>query len=369
MRKQDVCAVLRYKYEFYRDQVIAKIRELGPECRQSGDDSPLKDVWEEFKDQVQQEESVVFDAYVETIEAICHGLVVSLPQHELQLLWLDTGGYFDRDDDRIQPHADEIIEGVERELYQRVVSCAADEGLSASKATVASSPQPLFVRGYHNLPGISEGEELDYYCHGDLSRLQSDLASYLKHQLDLFSHSEFEEYFSLAEYPEVDSLDDLELAVFRSALAPADRSIQIESVHPLDVFRGLRAVIDYRIKQGDHAGLRNAVELFNSVMESALNGIEFQDPRSSVKLHTAKEFAAPFIDRLIETVDWFERPHSSDGYREAIGRAFSPLKPLLIHLQSAVHHERWPHSDFVVGKLLLIVDHYKQVIEDQSVRS
>jgi hypothetical protein len=62
MRKQEVRAVLKQKYEFYRDQVIAKIRELGPECRQSSDDSLFEDVWEEFKYQVQREESGVFEA-------------------------------------------------------------------------------------------------------------------------------------------------------------------------------------------------------------------------------------------------------------------------------------------------------------------
>src|ERR1700690_3274666 len=125
MREQEVRTALRHKYEFYRDVVIAEIRGLGPECRQSGDDSPLEDVWEEFKYQVQQQESVVFDAYVETIEALCHSLVAWLPQHELQLLGLDTGGYFDSDDDRSPPHADQIIESVERELYQQVANRAA----------------------------------------------------------------------------------------------------------------------------------------------------------------------------------------------------------------------------------------------------
>src|SRR5437879_6817783 len=124
MRKQEVRAVLRQKYEFYRDEVIEKIRGLGPECRQSGDDSPLKDVWEEFKYQVQREESGAFEAYVETIKAICHSLVESFPQHELQLLWLDADGYFDHDDDRDPPHRDELIDSVERELYRRVVNRA-----------------------------------------------------------------------------------------------------------------------------------------------------------------------------------------------------------------------------------------------------
>jgi hypothetical protein len=152
MRKPEVRAVLKQKYEFYRDQVIAKVRALGPECRQSGDDSLFEDVWEEFKYQVQREESGVFEAY-----------------HELQLLWLDTEGYFDHGGDDGPPHRNELITGVERELYQRVVNCTADEDLRkdreqsasvdtprASKATVGAKLEPMFLHGYHKLPGLSE---------------------------------------------------------------------------------------------------------------------------------------------------------------------------------------------------------------------
>src|SRR5260370_10153419 len=184
MRKPGVRAVLKQKYEFYRDQVIAKVRELGPECRQSADDSLFEDVWEELKYQVQREASGVFEAYVETIEAICHSLIESLPHHELQLLWLDTEGYFDHDDDNGPPRSGELITSVECELYQRVVNCAADEDLikdreqpasvdtpRASTSMVGARTEPMFLHTYHELPCLTEGEQLDYYGRRDLSRL------------------------------------------------------------------------------------------------------------------------------------------------------------------------------------------------------
>lgn len=91
MRKSEVRTVLRKKFEAYRNDVIAKIKALPTECRQSGGDFLLEDVWEEFKYQVQGEESSLFDAYVETIEAICRQVLERLPTHELELFgWRPT---------------------------------------------------------------------------------------------------------------------------------------------------------------------------------------------------------------------------------------------------------------------------------------
>ena len=86
MRKAEVTKILRKKYTAYRDEAIKIVKGLPPESRQSGEDSRLEDVWEEFKIQVQREESGVFDLYVETIEGLCEDLVKRLPDHELEFL-------------------------------------------------------------------------------------------------------------------------------------------------------------------------------------------------------------------------------------------------------------------------------------------
>lgn len=129
MRKPDVSKILQKKYTAYRDEVIKIIQSLPPESRQSGDDSGLEDVWEEFKIQVQREESGVFDLYVETIEGFCEDLVKRLPDHELDLLWLGADASFDHDDEKGPPARDEMTDGIARELYQLVLSRAADEDL------------------------------------------------------------------------------------------------------------------------------------------------------------------------------------------------------------------------------------------------
>ena len=78
MRKDEVRKILQKKYSAYRDEVVGIIQSLPPESRQSGDDSGLDDVWEEFKFQVQREESVTFGLYVETIEAFCKDVTKKL---------------------------------------------------------------------------------------------------------------------------------------------------------------------------------------------------------------------------------------------------------------------------------------------------
>jgi len=129
MRKDEIRKIVRKKYTAYRDQVVARIKELPPECCLSGDDSGLEDVWEEFKCQVQREESYAFDAYVSTIEALCEDVLGKLPDHELELLWIDCDGYFDHDEDDGPPDHGEMVEGVARELYQKVTELASDEEL------------------------------------------------------------------------------------------------------------------------------------------------------------------------------------------------------------------------------------------------
>ncbi len=75
------------------------------------------EIWEEFKYQVQREESVMFGAYADTITAICQNLVGKFPQHEQDLLWLVSESYFDWNE-KDEP-ADKAADVV-NELYCRV---------------------------------------------------------------------------------------------------------------------------------------------------------------------------------------------------------------------------------------------------------
>lgn len=73
----------------------------------SGDDSGLESVWDEICVQMQYEQSVMWEVYVETMEGLLFGLVEELPTHEQEALWLvtDPGEEWDcEDEDQREPY-------------------------------------------------------------------------------------------------------------------------------------------------------------------------------------------------------------------------------------------------------------------------
>jgi len=109
--------------------VIEQIKALGPECRLSDDDSGLADVWEEWKSQMQEEHSIYFDAYEDTIVGICRSIVQSLPKDAQSLLWLLSDAYFNGDEEE-PPFGEVLNDALTQELYARVCQIAADEEIS-----------------------------------------------------------------------------------------------------------------------------------------------------------------------------------------------------------------------------------------------
>ncbi len=79
-------------------RVVREMQRL-TECRLSGDDSGLANVWDEICVQAQFEESFSWDAYVETGKAIVGGFVADLSPHEKEALWLQTEAGWDWDYD------------------------------------------------------------------------------------------------------------------------------------------------------------------------------------------------------------------------------------------------------------------------------
>lgn len=76
----------------------------------SGDDSPLKNAWEEICAQVQFEQSIYWDVYVETIDLAIEGEMEELKEHELAAIWFQTPdgeewGFTDGED-REEPYID-----------------------------------------------------------------------------------------------------------------------------------------------------------------------------------------------------------------------------------------------------------------------
>lgn len=113
------------KYVECAKEVIAQIKSLGPECRTSGDDSGLENVWEEFKSQVQGEESLFLEAYEETIRSFCEDVVTNLTKTEFKLLWLWSTGYDEWDEENSPPPY--CREDVVNKLYSVVCNIAVKE--------------------------------------------------------------------------------------------------------------------------------------------------------------------------------------------------------------------------------------------------
>jgi len=126
LKQREIISIIEAKYQEYAQDVIQQVRGLGRECRQSGDDSGLKDVWEEFKSQVQGQESAFFHLYQETIRDICGLVARKLSEAEFRLLWLLSDAYTDREEEGF-PALPELTEDVVEELYSTVVSMAMDE--------------------------------------------------------------------------------------------------------------------------------------------------------------------------------------------------------------------------------------------------
>src|SRR5687768_8240623 len=93
----------------HRDQIIEKLAGISCEqicrrairllqkmdCKLSGDDSELQNLWEEICVQVQFEQSVCWEVYLETIQACVQNDVEELPNYVRVAIWLQTDAGWD----------------------------------------------------------------------------------------------------------------------------------------------------------------------------------------------------------------------------------------------------------------------------------
>jgi hypothetical protein len=71
-----------------------------------------------------------------------------------------------------------------------------------------------------------------------------------------------------------------------------------------------------------------------------------------------------FIDSILESIQSLQQTWRYDPYGEFIGEKFEPLKPLVDMLKPIVHSDVWPYNDLSLGRLVLIVDYLKKVVEE-----
>lgn len=66
------------------------LTKMTGDCLLSGDDTPLKNSWEEICVQLQTEESFAWSAYETTVRVTVTGFVEELQRYEIAAIWLQT---------------------------------------------------------------------------------------------------------------------------------------------------------------------------------------------------------------------------------------------------------------------------------------
>jgi hypothetical protein len=70
------------------------------------------------------------------------------------------------------------------------------------------------------------------------------------------------------------------------------------------------------------------------------------------------------FDSLLESVERLKQKRGVDSYHRFIGEQFEHLKLLLEEISPIVHREGWPRNDLALGRVLLVVDYFKHVVEE-----
>lgn len=127
----------------YRDKIISEM--AGIECKrvsrkvvrelqkmtegmQSGDDTPLKNIWDEICVQVQGEQSMFWELYLDTVRFFIQAKIEALDAKTKQAIWLQTNEGLDwaidnEDRETMAFSEDDIIDHI---LHDYVLSKAAD---------------------------------------------------------------------------------------------------------------------------------------------------------------------------------------------------------------------------------------------------
>lgn len=95
---------------------------------QFGDDSSLSNAWEEICVQVQGEQSVLWDIYIETMQKILVGYIDKLEPYEREALWLQTpqGEEWDAEDENEREAYPIAVDGIIDYLIKQHLLTAAD---------------------------------------------------------------------------------------------------------------------------------------------------------------------------------------------------------------------------------------------------
>jgi hypothetical protein len=123
-------------------QVIAQLQRL--KDLQSGDDSRLRNVWEEICVQVQHEQSYAWDAYDDTVRSLVDSKLDKLPLHERGALWLQTqeASYWeDEDEEERDPYPVDADNTIDYLMEEYIYSEAGQWSNSRIQAFLNKGPE------------------------------------------------------------------------------------------------------------------------------------------------------------------------------------------------------------------------------------
>jgi len=122
--KLRIARVVEAREARHAEAIIERFKNVTEGIQMSGDDSPFPDAWEEYKDQVQGEQSIYFDLFELQIRELAHAYAEDLPPDELELLWMGTQAFQDAEPEEREAYfPDAIVE----QLYAAVTRIAASE--------------------------------------------------------------------------------------------------------------------------------------------------------------------------------------------------------------------------------------------------
>ena len=116
------------RFARYAARIIGQLKQLDTSCLQSGD-SRLRNVWEEYKAQVQLQESLFFSFYSDTIRRIIEESVDAMQPQVVAAFWRLTPEAEQWGARNSAVHAVLLTEAVVDELFRRIQRIAADESL------------------------------------------------------------------------------------------------------------------------------------------------------------------------------------------------------------------------------------------------
>ena len=209
---------------------------------------------------------------------------------------------------------------------------------------------------YYNMPGIYEFEQVDYYF--GFSSLHQEAAAFMADQLKCF-HDNYWEWFNLAEYPDPEEM-----------LTVEERSRIGEKLQPEEigaVFDALSDVLKARLEVQSIEALKKAEELFNYIMDYGLsdyNGDRRDNDLAAtwITIQRPESFGPIFVDHILKQIRFHE---SKDGF-STMGSPMVPFREVVERMKNAVQQKDWFKNDLNVGQLLMLINIYQTLAEDQD---